>query len=283
MRRLEQIVTDEDVNSLTKLGKDRYRVAPFSGISKRTMESFDHLALDPYCGEGRGALSKGRHRFRRYDDFRVSHDGRRWRSELQPHRPFIQSPKFNKAVGGVARRLDPLKIDPSPEVDSLFDAFGFDRNVAFHAKIHQIRVIASRDIHGVAVVEGPHRDGHEWQIVAVFNRHNITGGESQLLPTGGGMPFFGKVLQAGEAICNEDAAMWHNATDIYPADADSVGYRDIWILACNRWDHRRYGEEFDEASMGNGRAQWELDHPEDCPQLTTGQEGAAVTVTQAAS
>lgn len=279
MRRLEEIVTNEDVSRFTKLGKDRYKVAPFSQISKETLASFDNLVLDPYCGEGRGALSKGRHRFRRYDDFKVWHAGRHWRTELQPHRPFIQSPRFNKAVGGVARRLEPLEIDPSPQIGSLFDAFGFDRNVAFHAKVHQIRVITSSDIHGVAVVEGPHRDGHEWQIVAVFNRYNIIGGESQFLPTGGGMPFFGRILQPGEAVCNEDAAMWHNATDIYPANVHDAGYRDIWILACNRWDHRRYGDEFEAASLRNGRAQWNLDHPEESPPLTDRQGAPAVPVT----
>jgi hypothetical protein len=279
MRKIEQIVTDEDVGRFTKLGSNRYKVAPFSRISERTMASFDNLVLDPYCGEGRGALSKGRHRFRRYDDFRVWHDGNQWCTELQVHQPFIQSQKFNKAVGGVARRLEPLEINPSSEIGSLFDAFGFDREVAFHAKVHQIRVVTSRDIHGVAVVEGPHRDGHEWQIVAVFNRHDITGGESQLLPTGGGMPFFGKVLQPGEAICNEDAAMWHNASDIYPANVDSMGYRDIWILACNRWHHRRYGHEFEEASLRNGRAQWDLDHPDEYKPLTSRQDSAAVPIT----
>ena len=89
------------------------------------------------------------------------------------------------------------------------------------------------------------------------------------------MPFFAKILQPGEAICNEDAAMWHNATDIYPANADGMGHRDIWILACNRWDHRRYGDEFDEASLRDGQAQWELDHPDECLQLTKETEDRA--------
>jgi hypothetical protein len=268
MRTIDQIVTDEDVNHLSDLGPLRYRVAPFAITSRQTLDAFDHLVLDPYCGEGRGQLSSGRHRYRRYDDFKVTFNGGGWRCELQPHRPFIQSPKYNRAVGGVARHLEPLTIDPTPELDSLFKAFGFARHMAFHAKIHQIRVVTSKEIHGVTVVEGPHRDGQEWQIVAVFRRHNVIGGESQLLPTGGGAPFFAEVLQPGEAVCNEDAAMWHNATDIFPRDDGAPGYRDIWIVAMNRWDNRRYGDEFELASLRDGRSNWEMDRPDELAQVS---------------
>lgn len=267
MNTIDTIVTNEDVNHLTNLGATRYRVARFR-MSHLVLNAFEDLVLDPYCGEGRGRLSNGRHRYRRFDDFKVWQEKDRWQCELLPHRAFIQSPKFNKAVGGVERNLEPLLIDPSFEIDSLFTAFAFDPRHAYHAKIHQIRVITTKDIHGVAVVEGPHRDGHEWQIVAVFRRHNIVGGESQLLPMGGGTPFFAHVLSEGEALCNEDAAMWHNATDIFPKDPTVTGYRDIWIIATNRWERRRYGEHFDAASLENGKARWDVARPAESKQVT---------------
>jgi len=267
MTSIEDIVRDKDVSRFAQLGSARYKVAPFKISSERTIEAFDRLVLDPYCGQGRGALSGGKHRYRRYDDYKVAFCDGAWRCELLPHRPFIQSPKFNWAVGGVARHLEPLQINPEPELNSLFIAFGFDTAETFHAKIHQIRVITTPEIHGVAVVEGPHRDGHEWQIVAVFRRHNVVGGESQLLPTGGGRPFFARILVAGEAICNQDAAMWHNATDIFPLDDLQIGYRDIWIIALNRWSHRRYGLTFEGASLQDGTADWECKHPEEVRQV----------------
>lgn len=266
MNTIEKIVTDDDVAPFTKLGERRYKVIEFTPTAS-TRAAFNNLPLDPYCGQGRGQLSSGRHRFRRFDDFRASYKQGRWTCELLPHRPFIQSPRFNKAVGGVARHLPPLEIDPSAEVDSLFKGFGFDTSIDFHAKIHQIRVITSKDITGVAVVEGPHRDGHEWQIVAVFDRHNIVGGESQFLPTGGGAPFFAHVLQPGEAVCNEDARMWHNATDIAPRLPDRQGHRDIWIIATNRWTHRRYGDHFDSASTQEGLSRWSSDRPAESPAI----------------
>ena len=39
---------------------------------------------------------------------------------------------------------------------------------------------------------------------AIFSRHNITGGVSQLMPTGGGPCFFEDVLQKNEAIMMAD-------------------------------------------------------------------------------
>lgn len=268
MRSIEQIVGSDDVNTLTNLGPLRYAVRPFVR-TPGVREAFDDLPLDPYCGQGRGRLSGGRHRFRRYDDFRMSYEpvAGRWKAELLPHRPFIQSPKFNHAVGGVARHLEPLLIDPSIELDSLFKAFGFDKSREFHAKLHQIRVIASADIHGVAVVEGPHRDGQDWQIVAVFDRCSVSGGQSQFLPIGGGTPFFARTLQPGQAVCNEDAFMWHNATDIVVDDGVAQGHRDIWIIATNRWETRKYGDEFESASLIDGTADWARKRPAESPEV----------------
>lgn len=231
------------------------------------METFNNLVLDPYCGVGRGQLSGGRHRYRRYDDFRIRFKNGQWNSELLPHRAFVQSPKFNAAVGGVPRKLDPLEIDPGPELDSIFTSFGFDTGLEYHVKLHQIRVLCAKDIHGVAVTEGPHRDGQEWQIVAVFKRHNISGGESQFLEPGGSTPFFAEIVPEGHAICNIDAKMWHNATDIFPLDESQPGHRDIWILGTNRWTHRRYGEEFEEASTRDGLSDWTISRPADVAQV----------------
>jgi len=68
---IEKIVTDDDVAPFTKLGERRYKVIEFTPMAS-TRAAFNNLPLDPYCGQGRGQLSNGRHRFRRYDDFRAS-------------------------------------------------------------------------------------------------------------------------------------------------------------------------------------------------------------------
>ncbi|RVL99974.1 hypothetical protein CN134_37365 [Sinorhizobium meliloti] len=136
-RPIEEIVDDEDVRSFTELGDNRYGVQKFD-MTDHVRRSFDDLPLDPYCGAGRGAATNGKHRYRRYDDFKATYSRElgKWQLELLPHRPFIQHPKFNKAVGGIPRELPALKIKPDAEMNSILNAFGFDKDQPIHAKIH---------------------------------------------------------------------------------------------------------------------------------------------------
>lgn len=59
----------------------------------------------------------------------------------------------------------------------------------------------------VTVPEGPHRDRHEFSVIVIANRHNVRGGETQV---------------------------------IEPEHGDA-GHRDIWVIEINRWDQRAYG------------------------------------------
>jgi hypothetical protein len=68
------------------------------------------------------------------------------------------------------------------------------------------------------------------------------------MPAGGGEPFFTTTLQPGQALVYDDGQMLHYATDIVPTHPDG-GHRDLWIVAFNRWENRRYGEEFEAAAL----------------------------------
>ena len=48
-----------------------------------------------------------------------------------------------------------------------------------------------------------------------------------------------------------------------------MGYRDIWIMATNRWTHRTYGDEFEESSHSQGLADWDVIRPDESPQTTS--------------
>ncbi len=109
------LVGDDDINHLTGLGPERYSVKPFGhAISQRTLDAFDTLPLDNYCGEGRGRTAGGKQRYRKYDDLRFSWDGEMWRCEFQPHRVFLQSPEFNMAVRRLVMGLKPPDNSPPP-------------------------------------------------------------------------------------------------------------------------------------------------------------------------
>jgi hypothetical protein len=220
----------------------RYRVIDLPRADPSVLAEFDRLPPDPYAG--------GKQRFRRFSQYRMEWDGveRLWALTRLEHRPFIQERAVNSFVGGVARHFEPLRIDPAPQIDAGAKALGLDPEEVWQINVHQCRVIANAEVRGVSVPEGPHRDGHAYGMLAVFARDNIDGGENQLMPTGGGEPFFRVTLRPHQALVYDDGAMWHYATDIVPENADG-GHRDLWIVAFNPWADRKYGPEFERAAM----------------------------------
>lgn len=206
-------------------------------LAAAAMDEFDDLPLDAY--------TPGNHRFRRFSTVRMWYEDAEWRSEQQPQRPFLQPKAYNVMVGGVPRSFEPIRFDPTPQISHAFEQIGLDRAGQYALNVHQIRIITSSEIRGVLVPEGPHRDGHALVLTAVFRRHNIDGGISQLMPLGGGEPFYSITLEPGQALIVEDERMWHHATDIVSRDG-KLGYRDIWIVSINPWDQRRYGEAFEQ-------------------------------------
>lgn len=113
--------------------------------------------------------------------------------------------------------------------------------------VNQIRVVAKGEYRGVAVPEGPHRDGHEYSIIAVVRRKNVTEGETQVIDPITNQVIHRQTLEENQAIIIDDERYIHYATDIEPATGDwrlatgDSGYRDIWVVEINRWENRAYG------------------------------------------
>lgn len=216
----------------------KFDVIQLPNISPLAISEFNELPSDPYCGYGQ--------RSRRFSQYMLFHNGTDWVLNVLPHRPFIQSKEYNAFVGGVPRYLEPLRFDPSEQIISGALQIGLSTANAYQVNVHQCRVITNNDIKGVSVPEGPHRDGHEYGLLAVFSRNNISGGETQLFHNGTKEdPFFTTVLEPQTALIYEDGEMVHNATDIVALNDDG-GHRDLWIVAYNTWPNRRYGPEFEE-------------------------------------
>ena len=220
----------------------RFAVIDLPAPSDEVMATFETLPQDPY--------TPGGHRSRRFSQFKMTYAHGSWSLEKLPHRPFIQSREYNPLVGGVPRHLEPLTIDPTPQIDVGAKSIPLDTHHAWQINVHQCRVVTSPDMPGVSVPEGPHHDGHAFGMLAVFRRHNIAGGETQLIPNEGGEPFFRTRLEANQAFVYEDAVMLHYATDIEALTPDG-GYRDLWIVAFNQWNNRKYGPEFEAAALAS--------------------------------
>jgi hypothetical protein len=223
------------------LNKEGFAIVEIPRPSGEFLASFQDLAFDEHSG--------GNHKYRRFSQYRVYFEGDRWRLEVLPHRPYLAYSKYNKFAGGILRHYQPLQIDPSDLVDVGAKAIPLDTSVEWQINVHQHRVLAGPGIHGHVVPEGPHQDGHEYVMIAVYGRHGITGAEMSLMPVGGGEPFFKTTLQEGQAVLLDDEHLFHHVTDIEPVVDE--GHRDIVIIAFSKWKDRWYGPEFESKALEN--------------------------------
>lgn len=118
--------------------------------------------------------------------------------------------------------------------------------------VNQIRVVANGEYRGVTVPEGPHRDGHEYSVIAVVRRENVAGGETQVIDPITNQVIHRQTLEENQAIIIDDERYIHYATDIEPATGDS-GYRDIWVVEINRWENRAYGRVHEREALASDR------------------------------
>lgn len=209
-----------------------YEVIDVSDASKPLLGSFDELALDEFC--------PSRSRFRRFAQFHLTPGDHGWTVTRLPHRPFIQQVDYNKLVGGVKRDFPPVLVDLEPLIRTAAHALGIDRSKEWQVNCHQIRIVTNDRIVGTPVPEGPHCDGFDYLMIACLSRDKVEGGVTELMPPGGGKPFFAATLQPGQAILIDDGRMFHNTTDLSPVGS-AEGHRDIVIVAFLDWARKKYG------------------------------------------
>jgi hypothetical protein len=218
------------------LNEDRFVIIDLPPTPNESLRTFDNLVLDQHCG--------GKHRYRRFSQYKMLFERDRWNFELLPHRPYLVSSKYNTFAGGFHRHYQPLECDWTAHIDWGAKAIPLDTNDEWQINVHQTRVITTPEIRGICVPEGPHRDGHEYVMIAVYQRNSVSGAEMTLLPLGGGEPFYRATLQDGQAVLLDDERMFHDVTDIEPIGVS--GHRDIVVVAFSRWKDKWYGEDFEQ-------------------------------------
>lgn len=211
-----------------------YTVIDTPKLSEEVLASFDRMPRDG-------------HSLKRLREIRLSQyfgfwEEGQWFFALLPKRKYIQSAEYIRLAeaGGVFRHREQLEVDPSPLIASVLDNLPVDRSSGYHVNVNQIRVVANSDFRGVTVPEGPHRDGHEFSVIAIARRNNIEGGETQVIDPVTREIVFRKTLNENQAILIDDERFIHYATDIMPRQGH-IGYRDIWVIEINRWEKRAYG------------------------------------------
>jgi len=148
----------------------------------------------------------------------------------------------------VPRHREQLEVNPAPLIACVLDALPINRKDKLQVNVNQIRVVANKLFRGVTVPEGPHRDGHEYSVIAVAHRANVKGGETQVIDPVSNKVVFRQTLNENEAIVIDDERYIHYATNIEPAEGEA-GFRDIWVIEINRWENRAYGRAHERLAM----------------------------------
>lgn len=234
---------------------------PFQGLADFERQGFcvidmplaSQEVLDAFGNMPRDRHSLSRMRQIRLGQYMAYLDENEWVLALLPRRDYVQSARFIKLneAGGVPRFREQLEVDPTPFVGHVLDNLPVDRSAMFQINVNQIRVVANAQFQGVTVPEGPHRDGHEFSVIAVVRRHNVHGGETQVIDPQTGDILLRQTLHENQAILIDDERFIHYASNIDVAEGES-GYRDIWVIEINRWESRAYGRVHEREALSDG-------------------------------
>ncbi|MCL1482958.1 2OG-Fe dioxygenase family protein [Marinobacter sp. M3C] len=236
----EQIALKNSANS--DYLENGYCVIDMPEIPQSLLGSFDSMPRDMH--------SLGRHRELRLTQYIGYWEEGEWVFAPLPKRNYVQSADYIKLAeaGGVPRHREQIVGDLTALVAAVLNQLPVELNEMFQINVNQIRVTANVEYKGVTVPEGPHRDGHEFSVIAVARRNNVKGGETHVIDPTTREILFRTILDENQAILIDDERFIHYASNIEPEEGD-VGYRDIWVIEINRWHNRAYGPAHERTSM----------------------------------
>ena len=197
---------------------------------KRFRASWNGLLRDPYLRDG------GDYRYRRYSVFHWKNN----QLEVLPHEPHYQSSHYNHVHGGFNRHFrawlpTTLKNPVLTEIIR-WSTQQFSRSPVdlWRIQAHQFRIVAQGDKAGRPTPEGVHKDGAEYILIMMMDRHNVSGGvshiyDNEMRPLGEGM-----LEQAGDLVLVNDHAVYHGVTEISASDSTHPAWRDVLVLTFHK-------------------------------------------------
>lgn len=191
--------------------------------------SWNDLPVDLHMADG------GRYRRRRYA---VLHADREGEPRLQAHQPHYQSLEYNRLNGGVARWFEPLAQDIAGGA-SLRTILGCCREVFgalapqtmhWHIEVHQFRIEAVSGQDAQPTPEGVHRDGVDYVLVLLIDRHNLHSGTTTIHTPDGRLLGSFTLTRPFDATLIDDARVYHGVTPVHPASEGAPAYRDVLVV-----------------------------------------------------
>lgn len=196
---------------------------------ERFAASWESLGPDPYLA------ARGRQRRRRHAVFATDREGA---VDPQPHQPHFQSLEYNPLQGDIERWFEPIlpEVASSAELRRILEAgrdfFGrlSPRTRAWRIEVHQFRIEPGADAPGEPTPEGIHRDGVDFVLVLMVDRHNIASGRTTI-HAHDGRELGGFTLSAPfDAALVDDGRVLHGVTPVLPLDPGHPSHRDVLVV-----------------------------------------------------
>jgi hypothetical protein len=201
-------------------------------------DSWNDLGLDRFMADG------GRYRRRRFAAFSAS-PGPDFSGLVvrKPHQPHYQSRDYNGLNGGVQRWFEPVQdaIADHPVTRgvlaaglALFHPLTIDPPARWHVELHQFRIEAGEGEAGLPTPEGAHRDGVDWVIVMLVERHNVASGVTDIFANDGARLGAFTLEQPRDTVFLDDHRVLHGVTAIHPLEPGRPARRDVLVATFRR-------------------------------------------------
>lgn len=188
------------------------------------------LTLDRFMADG------GTYRLRRYGAFELQRPGP---LRLLPHEDYEQPHEINPLNGGVRRKFDPL--EPGFAHHTVLEKFlttladvldAVERKtVRWNIRLHPYRIRADLSSKGLPTPEGVHRDGVDYIVTLMVQRHNVEGGETVVTDTERHPVWHCTLTEPMEMLVANDRRTLHSVTPIVAADPLQLACRDVLVIA----------------------------------------------------
>lgn len=192
-------------------------------------ESWNMLGPDPYLA------ATGRLRRRRHATYRATAHGE---VQAAPHQPHYQALHYNSLQGDIERWFEPIDAAIASGTslrtilafcNTFFSALA-PEVPQWHVEVHQFRIEASTDAAGEPTPEGSHRDGVDFVLVLLIDRHNIASGTTTIhTPDGKPLGDF-TLTHPLDAALLHDPRVFHGVTAVTPLVPDEPAHRDVLVV-----------------------------------------------------
>ncbi len=196
-------------------------------------DSWNRLAPDTYLA------ATGRFRRRRHATFAVTAPDR---VAAAPHQAHYQALSYNRLQGDIERWFEP--IEPAVASGASLGAIlGFCARffgslapsvTGWHVEVHQFRIEASAGEAGEPTPEGSHRDGVDFVLVLLVDRHNIASGTTTIHAPDGRLLGDFTLTHPLDSALIDDPRVFHGVTPVLPLVPDEPAHRDVLVVTFRR-------------------------------------------------